>query len=176
VLAEKPNLRVLACGDLRADTGDDYELKSVGGGVLVQDRDHGTVAERDLRIVSRRRPEPRELRDLQFAWRIAKFVKSNAIVLVRDERTIGVGAGQMSRVYSSRLAALKAGDANLEVRGAVLASDAFFPFRDGIDVAAGYGISAVIQPGGSLRDEEIIAAADEHGLAMVFTGMRHFRH
>jgi phosphoribosylaminoimidazolecarboxamide formyltransferase / IMP cyclohydrolase len=176
VLAEKPNLRVLATGDLRADTGDEFELKSIGGGVLVQDRDHGTVAERDLRIVSRRRPEPRELTDLQFAWRIAKFVKSNAIVLARDQRTIGVGAGQMSRVYSSRLAALKAADANLEVRGAVLASDAFFPFRDGIDVAADYGISAVIQPGGSLRDEEIIAAADERGLAMVFTGMRHFRH
>jgi len=176
VLATKAALRVLATGDLLADTGDDYELKSVCGGVLVQDRDTGTLGASDLKVVTDRKPEARELIDLRFAWRVAKFVKSNAIVFARDARTIGVGAGQMSRVYSTRIAAIKAEDEKLEVRGAVMASDAFFPFRDGLDVAAGYGISAVIQPGGSKRDDEVIAAANEHGLAMVFTGMRHFRH
>ena len=126
--------------------------------------------------MSRRRPDARELADLLFAWQVAKFVKSNAIVLARDGATVGVGAGQMSRVYSTRIAALKAADEKLPVRGAVMASDAFFPFRDGIDIAASYGIAAVIHPGGSMRDQEVIAAADEHGMAMVFTGMRHFRH
>ena len=124
---------------------------------------------------TRRQPTPAELADLRFAWRVAKFVKSNAIVLARDQATIGVGAGQMSRVYSTRLAAMKATDEKLAVAGAVMASDAFLPFRDNLDVAAGYGIRAVIQPGGSKRDAEVIAAADEHGMAMVFTGMRHFR-
>jgi phosphoribosylaminoimidazolecarboxamide formyltransferase/IMP cyclohydrolase len=176
VLASKSALRVLATGDLLDDTGDDYEIKSVGGGVLVQDRDSGTLGEHDLKVVTRRSPDARELADLRFAWRVAKFVKSNAIVFARDNHTIGVGAGQMSRVYSTRIAAIKAEDEKLSVRGAVVASDAFFPFRDGLDVAAGYGITAVIQPGGSKRDDEVIAAANEHGLAMIFTGMRHFRH
>ena len=175
-LAAKPDIRVLELGDLTLGSGDDYELRSVNGGVLVQDRDTGTVSASELRQVSRRAPDERELADLRFAWQVAKYVKSNAIVCVRDGATVGVGAGQMSRVYSSRIAALKAADEKLELRGAVLASDAFFPFRDGIDVAAGYGISAIIQPGGSKRDAEVIAAADAHGMAMMYTGMRHFRH
>jgi phosphoribosylaminoimidazolecarboxamide formyltransferase/IMP cyclohydrolase len=134
------------------------------------------VTRSDLKVVTRRQPTEHELDDLLFAWQVCKFVKSNAIVYVRDRSTVGVGAGQMSRVYSSRVAAMKAADEKLEVKGAVMASDAFFPFRDGLDVAAEYGIAAVIQPGGSLRDAEVIAAADEHGMTMVFTGMRHFRH
>ena len=134
------------------------------------------VGSTDLRVVTQRQPTERELGDLLFAWQVCKHVKSNAIVYARDGATIGVGAGQMSRVYSSRVAAMKAADEKLEVRGSVMASDAFFPFRDGLDVAAEYGIAAVIQPGGSLRDAEVIAAADQHGMAMVFTGMRHFRH
>jgi phosphoribosylaminoimidazolecarboxamide formyltransferase / IMP cyclohydrolase len=175
-LAAKPDIRVLELGELAAGVGDDYELRSVAGGVLVQDRDTGTVGADELRQVSARAPSARELADLRFAWQVAKFVKSNAIVCARDGATIGVGAGQMSRVYSSRIAALKAADEGLELRGAVLASDAFFPFRDGVDVAAGFGISAIIQPGGSKRDAEVIAAADAHGMAMLYTGMRHFRH
>jgi phosphoribosylaminoimidazolecarboxamide formyltransferase/IMP cyclohydrolase len=175
-LATKPNIRVLAVGDLSASTGDAYELRSVNGGLLVQDRDRGTIAKADLKVVTRRQPDPRELADLLFAWRVAKMVKSNAIVFARDRQTIGVGAGQMSRVYSTKIAAIKAGDEKLSVKGAVMASDAFFPFRDGLDTAASYGITAVVQPGGSMRDAEVIAAADEHGIAMVFTGMRHFRH
>jgi phosphoribosylaminoimidazolecarboxamide formyltransferase/IMP cyclohydrolase len=175
-LATKANLRVLATGDLAASVGDEPEVKSVTGGLLVQDRDEGRITAADLRVVSKRAPTPAELADLLFAWRVAKFVKSNAIVFARDSATVGVGAGQMSRVYSSRIAAIKAEDEKLTVRGAVMASDAFFPFRDGIDTAAGYGISAVIHPGGSMRDAEVIAAADEHGMAMVYTGMRHFRH
>jgi phosphoribosylaminoimidazolecarboxamide formyltransferase/IMP cyclohydrolase len=175
-LATKANVRVLELGDLAADTGSELEVKSVTGGLLVQDRDEGRITEQDLRVVSKRAPTPSELADLLFAWRVAKFVKSNAIVFARDSATVGVGAGQMSRVYSTRIAAIKAEDEKLQVRGAVMASDAFFPFRDGIDTAAGYGISAVIHPGGSMRDAEVIAAADEHGLAMVYTGMRHFRH
>jgi phosphoribosylaminoimidazolecarboxamide formyltransferase/IMP cyclohydrolase len=176
VLATKPNIRVLAVGDLSASTGDAFELRSVNGGLLVQDRDRGTIAKADLKVVTRRQPDPRELADLLFAWRVAKMVKSNAIVFARDRQTIGVGAGQMSRVYSTKIAAIKAGDEKLAVQGAVMASDAFFPFRDGLDTAASYGITAVVQPGGSMRDAEVIAAADEHGIAMVFTGMRHFRH
>ncbi len=176
VFATKPNLRILALGELGEDTGEDYELRSVGGGLLVQDRDTGRVGPHELKVVSKRQPGAQELADLLFAWRVAKFVKSNAIVFAREGMTVGVGAGQMSRVYSTRIAAIKAADEKLEVRGAVMASDAFFPFRDGIDAAAQHGIAAVIQPGGSLRDEEVIAAADAHGMAMVFTGMRHFRH
>jgi phosphoribosylaminoimidazolecarboxamide formyltransferase/IMP cyclohydrolase len=144
--------------------------------LLVQTRDLGRVTAADVQVVTRRRPSDAELADLLFAWRVCKFVKSNAIVYARNRTTLGVGAGQMSRVYSSRLAAMKAKDEKLEVAGAVMASDAFFPFRDGLDVAAEFGIKAVIQPGGSKRDAEVIAAADEHGMAMVFTGMRHFRH
>jgi phosphoribosylaminoimidazolecarboxamide formyltransferase/IMP cyclohydrolase len=176
VLAGKNNMRVLALGDLAAARNDELELKSVSGGLLVQDRDQGVITPAELRVVSKRQPTDAELRDLLFCWRVAKFVKSNAIVFARDGQTIGVGAGQMSRVYSSRIAAIKAEDGQLAVRGAVMASDAFFPFRDGIDIAAGYGITAVIHPGGSKRDDEVIAAADEHGMAMVYTGMRHFRH
>ena len=176
VLASKPNIRLLLCGDLGASTGDGYELRSVTGGLLVQDRDSGAVGESELRVVSSRQPDRRELADLHFAWRVAKMVKSNAIVFAREGMTLGVGAGQMSRVYSSRIAALKAADEKLELRGAVMASDAYFPFRDGIDIAAAYGITAVVQPGGSKRDADVIAAADAHNMAMVFTGVRHFRH
>ena len=142
----------------------------------MQDRDQGMVGLDDLKVVSKRQPTEQELKDLLFCWKVAKFVKSNAIVYARDGMTIGVGAGQMSRVYSAKIAGIKAADENLEVPGSVMASDAFFPFRDGIDAAAEAGITAVIQPGGSMRDEEVIAAADEAGMAMVFTGMRHFRH
>jgi phosphoribosylaminoimidazolecarboxamide formyltransferase/IMP cyclohydrolase len=175
-LATKPNVRVLLTGALQPELPVERQLHSVGGGVLVQDRDAGRIDVETLRCVTTRQPTDEELRDLAFAWRIAKFVKSNAIVFVRDEATVGVGAGQMSRVYSSRIGAIKAEDAGMSVRGAVMASDAFFPFRDGVDVAASQGVTAVIQPGGSLRDAEVIAAANEHGLAMLFTGMRHFRH
>ncbi|HXZ60183.1 MAG TPA: bifunctional phosphoribosylaminoimidazolecarboxamide formyltransferase/IMP cyclohydrolase [Steroidobacteraceae bacterium] len=176
VLAAKPNVRVLALGDLSTHPGDGRELRSVTGGLLVQSRDLEDLPHGELRVPTRRAPTDAELRDLRFAWTVCRFVKSNAIVLARERATIGVGAGQMSRVYSTRLAAMKAADEKLPVAGAVMASDAFFPFRDNLDVAAGYGIRAVIQPGGSLRDAEVIAAADEHGIAMVFTGMRHFRH
>ena len=142
----------------------------------MQDSDHGEVALADLKVVTTKQPSDAEMEDLLFCWKVAKFVKSNAIVYARDGMTIGVGAGQMSRVYSAKIAGIKAADENLEVKGSVMASDAFFPFRDGIDAAAAAGITAVIQPGGSMRDEEVIAAADEAGMAMVFTGMRHFRH
>jgi phosphoribosylaminoimidazolecarboxamide formyltransferase/IMP cyclohydrolase len=175
-LAAKPNVRVLLTGPLAAQARAERELRSVGGGVLVQDRDAGRIDVAQLKCVTRRAPGDQELRDLAFAWRVCKFVKSNAIVFAQGEATIGVGAGQMSRVYSSRIGAIKAEDAGLTVRGAVMASDAFFPFRDGIEVAASHGVTAVIQPGGSLRDSEVIAAADEAGIAMLFTGMRHFRH
>ena len=179
VLAAKPNLRVLAIGALETtadELHDELELRSVTGGLLLQQRDIARLDASELRIVSRRQPEGRELEDLLFAWTVVQFVKSNAIVFARGGATIGVGAGQMSRLYSTRLAALKAADEKLEVRGAVMASDAFFPFRDGIDVAASFGIAAVIHPGGSVRDQEVIAAADEHGMAMAVTGVRHFRH
>jgi phosphoribosylaminoimidazolecarboxamide formyltransferase/IMP cyclohydrolase len=174
-LGSKPNVRVLALGDLE-QAADGVEIRSVTGGLLAQTRDLGNITAAELQVVSKRPPSEAEVADLLFAWRVCKFVKSNAIVYARDRTTLGVGAGQMSRVYSSRLAALKAADEKLAITGAVMASDAFFPFRDGLDVAAGFGIKAVIQPGGSKRDTEVIAAADEHGMAMVFTGMRHFRH
>jgi len=176
VLATKPNVRVLELGDLPADHGAELEYRSVSGGLLAQSRDLGMVRRADLRVVTARQPTEQQLDDLLFAWQVCKFVKSNAIVYARDLATVGIGAGQMSRVYSSRVAAMKASDEKLEVRGSVMASDAFFPFRDGVDVAAEYGVAAVIQPGGSLRDAEVIKAADEHGVTMVFTGMRHFRH
>jgi len=176
VLAEKKNVRVLACGDWDSERVAGLDYKRVNGGLLVQDRDLGMVDEEQLKVVTQRAPTAQEMRDLLFTWQVAKYVKSNAIVYGRDGMTIGVGAGQMSRVYSARIAAIKAADAGLEVKGSVMASDAFFPFRDGLDSAAEVGISAVIQPGGSMRDEEVIKAADEHGIAMVFTGMRHFRH
>ena len=178
VLATKSNIRVLEVGAWPAEPHRQLEYKRVMGGLLVQDRDVAAQLLRaeQLQIVSQRAPSAAELEDLLFAWRVAACVKSNAIVYARERHTIGIGAGQMSRVYSARIAAIKAADEGLEVRGAVMASDAFFPFRDGIDAAAAAGISAVIQPGGSMRDHEVIAAADEHGMAMVFTGERHFRH
>jgi phosphoribosylaminoimidazolecarboxamide formyltransferase / IMP cyclohydrolase len=176
VLATKPNIRVLLTGTLQQVPAPEMELRSVSGGVLVQDRDAGRIDVDVLAVVTRRQPTAQERRDLAFAWRVCKFVKSNAIVFAREEATVGVGAGQMSRVYSSRIGAIKAEDAGLNVRGAVMASDAFFPFRDGVEIAAQQGVTAVIQPGGSMRDAEVIAAADEAGLAMLFTGMRHFRH
>jgi phosphoribosylaminoimidazolecarboxamide formyltransferase/IMP cyclohydrolase len=167
-------VRVLASGPWPAEPPPRLDLKRVNGGLLVQDADLALTAE--LRVVSARAPSAAERADLEFAWRVAKFVKSNAIVYARDRATVGVGAGQMSRVNSARIAAIKAEQAGIPVAGAVMASDAFFPFRDGIDQAAEAGITAVIQPGGSMRDEEVIAAADAHGMAMLFTGMRHFRH
>ncbi len=174
-LTQKKNVRVMETGAWDAPHAS-LDFKRVNGGLLVQERDIALVPPQDLKLVSDRPPTDNELRDLQFAWRIVKFVKSNAIVYVRDQQTIGVGAGQMSRVYSAKIAAIKAQDEQLEVTGSVMASDAFFPFRDGIDAAHEAGITAVIQPGGSVRDEEVIAAANEFGMAMVFTGMRHFRH
>ena len=174
-VAEKKNVRLLACGQWQSSQPA-FDYKRVNGGLLVQDRDLGMVGADDLKIVTQRQPTAEEIADLLFTWKVAKFVKSNAIVYGKGGRTIGVGAGQMSRVNSARIAAIKAEHAGLEVKGACMASDAFFPFRDGIDNAAKVGISCVIQPGGSIRDEEVIAAADEHGMAMVFTGMRHFRH
>jgi phosphoribosylaminoimidazolecarboxamide formyltransferase / IMP cyclohydrolase len=175
VCARKENVRVLATGGI-APSKLRHEYRSVNGGLLVQSRDESMVEASDLKVVTRRQPSPSELEDLLFAWRVCKFVKSNAIVYAKDRATIGVGAGQMSRVVSTRIAAMKAKDAGLEIEGVAMASDAFFPFRDGIDAAAEFGIKAVIQPGGSVRDPEVIAAADEHGIAMVLTGMRHFRH
>lgn len=175
-LASKPNLRVLECGELMQPPAPTLDLRRVTGGLLVQERDATSLRADALNVVTRRAPDAREMRDLEFAWCVAWYVKSNAIVYARDGQTIGVGAGQSSRVMSARIAGLKAQEADLEVSGAVMASDAFFPFRDGIDAAADAGITAVIQPGGSMRDDEVIAAADEHGLAMVFTAIRHFRH
>jgi phosphoribosylaminoimidazolecarboxamide formyltransferase/IMP cyclohydrolase len=174
VVTAKKNVRLLECGEWAKDPAARFDFKKVNGGMLVQDCD--LALHDELKVVSKRQPTEKEMQDLLFAWRVAKFVKSNAIVYGRDGMTIGVGAGQMSRVNSARIAAIKAEHAGLEVNGSVMASDAFFPFRDGIDNAAAVGIAAVIQPGGSIRDEEVIAAADEHGMAMVFTSMRHFRH
>ncbi len=175
-VAAKQNVRLLECGEFPATRAAAWDYKRVSGGLLVQDIDAAVVLPADLKVVSKRAPTEAELRDLVFAWKVAKFVKSNAIVYVKDRMTIGVGAGQMSRVYSAKIAGIKAADEKLEVPGSVMASDAFFPFRDGIDAAAKAGITAVIQPGGSMRDAEVIAAADEAGMAMVFTGIRHFRH
>jgi len=176
VVAAKANVRLLECGQWPAERVNGLDYKRVNGGLLVQSRDIGMITEADLKVVTKRAPTEQEIHDLIFAWKVAKFVKSNAIVYAKNRQTVGVGAGQMSRVNSARIAAIKAEHAGLSVPGAVMASDAFFPFRDGIDNAAKAGITAVIQPGGSLRDNEVIAAADEAGMAMVFTGMRHFRH
>ena len=175
-LAGKQNVRVLETGPLEPATSPAPELKSVTGGLLAQSRDDGQIDATSLRTVTRRAPTASELADLLFAWRVCKHVKSNAIVFAKEGRTVGIGAGQSSRVVSTRIAAMKAADAKLPVADCVMASDAFFPFRDGLDAAAELGIRAVIQPGGSMRDDEVIAAADERGIAMVFTGMRHFRH
>ncbi|EJE8557784.1 bifunctional phosphoribosylaminoimidazolecarboxamide formyltransferase/IMP cyclohydrolase [Vibrio vulnificus] len=175
VVAAKKNVRLLECGEWTTKTTG-FDVKRVNGGLLVQDRDQGMVSLDDLKVVSKRQPTEEELKDALFCWKVAKYVKSNAIVYSKGDMTIGVGAGQMSRVYSAKIAGIKAADEGLQVEGCVMASDAFFPFRDGIDAAAEAGIKCVIQPGGSMRDEEVIAAADEHGMAMIFTGMRHFRH
>ena len=176
VVAEKKNVRLLACGMWDSQRPNDFDYKRVNGGLLIQDRDNGMVCERDLKMVSKRIPTSREMSDMLFAWKVAKMVKSNAIIYAKNNQTIGVGAGQMSRINSARIAGIKAEHAGLDVVGAVMASDAFFPFRDGIDNAGKAGISCIIQPGGSMRDDEVITAANEHGMAMVFTGMRHFRH
>ena len=173
-VSEKKNVRLLTCGKWSDRAAARYDFKRVNGGLLVQDADIELYKE--LNVVTTRQPSQAEMQDLLFSWKVAKFVKSNAIVYGKDNMTIGVGAGQMSRVNSARIAAIKAEHAGLNVNGAVMASDAFFPFRDGIDQAAAAGIGAVIQPGGSMRDEDVIAAANEHGMAMIFTGMRHFRH
>ncbi|MGM0526313.1 MAG: bifunctional phosphoribosylaminoimidazolecarboxamide formyltransferase/IMP cyclohydrolase [Pseudomonadota bacterium] len=174
-VAEKKNVRLLESGDFQQDEKR-MDYKRVNGGLLVQQADLTDFIADDLKVVSKVQPTDAQMTDLLFCWKVAKFVKSNAIVYAKDGMTIGVGAGQMSRVYSAKIAGIKAADEGLEVPGSVMASDAFFPFRDGIDAAAEAGIKAIIQPGGSIRDDEIIAAADEHGIAMVFTGMRHFRH
>ena len=176
IVAGKPNVRLLSCGEWSADRTSRFDYKRVNGGLLVQDQDLGMVDASELKVVTTLQPTEQEIRDLLFCWEVAKFVKSNAIVYAKDGQTIGIGAGQMSRVYSAKIAGIKAADEGLEVKGSVMASDAFFPFRDGIDSAAAAGIKAVIQPGGSMRDQEVIDAANEHGMAMVFTGMRHFRH
>ena len=183
IIAEKKNLRLLVAGGLPDPTAPGWTVKSVSGGLLVQSRDSAVVEGMELRVVTRRAPTPKELDDMRFAFRVAKHVKSNAIVYARDGATVGIGAGQMSRVDSSRIAARKAEDAAVAAglaapltRGSVVASDAFFPFADGLVSAVEAGATAVIQPGGSMRDDEVIAAADAHGIAMVFTGVRHFRH
>ena len=175
IISAKKNVRVLETGPFAAGSAG-FEFKKVGGGLLVQDSDTGVITADDLEVVTEIAPTPGQIRDMLFAWTVVKYVKSNAIIFCKDNMTIGVGAGQMSRVYSTKIAAIKAADEGLDVKGSAMASDAFFPVRDGIDTAAEYGISAVIQPGGSMRDDEVIQAANEHGLAMVFTGMRHFRH
>ena len=175
-VSAKKNVRLLVTGEWQGSSATGLDYKRVNGGLLVQDHDNGMIGLDDLKVVTKRQPTEDELSDLLFAWKTAKMVKSNAIVYAKGGRTIGVGAGQMSRVNSARIAGIKAEHAGLEVPGSVMASDAFFPFRDGLDNAAAAGIKAVIQPGGSMRDEEVIAAADEAGIAMVFTGMRHFRH
>jgi len=176
VCGAKKNVRVLETGDWPAAAEHGFDFKKVSGGLLVQNTDLGRITAGDLKVVTKKTPTPEQVKDLLFAWTVVKYVKSNAIIFCKDGMTVGVGAGQMSRVYSTKIAAIKAADEGLEVTGSVMASDAFFPFRDGIDAAAGTGIAAIIQPGGSMRDEEVIEAANEHGLAMVFTGMRHFRH
>jgi phosphoribosylaminoimidazolecarboxamide formyltransferase/IMP cyclohydrolase len=176
VLATKPNIRALVTGRWHDAPIGTIQLRSIGGALLVQDVDAGEIDPADVKVVSRRAPTEREMKDLMFAWKVVRFVKSNAIVFCKDTTTIGIGAGQMSRIYSTRIATIKAADAGLAVKGSVMASDAFFPFRDNVDAAADHGATAIIQPGGSVRDAEVVKAADEHGLAMVFTGMRHFRH
>lgn len=176
VVAAKKNVRLLQTGEWPAAGSAGFDFKKVSGGLLVQGSDLGVITEGDLKVVTDLAPTPDQIQDMLFAWTVVKYVKSNAIIFCKNNMTIGVGAGQMSRVYSTRIAAIKAADEGLEIKGSVMASDAFFPFRDGIDAAAETGISAIIQPGGSMRDNEVIESANEHGLAMVFTGMRHFRH
>ncbi len=184
VLASKPNVRVLKMGvplmgnpaDLDLAGRNEFDFKRVGSGLLIQSSDHHVLSEKDLNVVTLKQPSPAQLKDLLFAWRVANYVKSNAIVFCHDGMTMGVGAGQMSRLDSARIASIKAKEAGLQLQGSVVASDAFFPFRDGLDVVVSAGATAVIHPGGSMRDQEVIDAANEHGIAMVFTGVRHFRH
>ena len=176
VLKDKQNIRLLNCGALPEAPTTQLDFKRVNGGLLVQDTDARLIEQSELKVVTERAPTEQEMADLMFAWKVGKFVKSNAIVYAKENQTIGIGAGQMSRVYSARIAGIKAADEGREVKGSVMASDAFFPFRDGIDAAASSGITAVIQPGGSMRDQEVIDAANQAGIAMVFTGVRHFRH
>ena len=175
VLSDKENIRVLVCGSL-SKPKPTLDFKSISGGLLVQDKDLGQLDIKDLKCVTKIQPTPEQIKDLLFAWKVAKCVKSNAIVYAKNLMTIGIGAGQMSRIYSAKIAGIKATDESLVVEGSVMASDAFFPFRDGIDAAAKAGIKAIIHPGGSLRDKEVIDAANEHDIAMIFTGMRHFKH
>jgi phosphoribosylaminoimidazolecarboxamide formyltransferase/IMP cyclohydrolase len=175
VLSDKENIRVLVC-DSHSKPKPALDFKSISGGLLVQDKDLGQLDIKDLKCVSKIQPTPEQIKDLLFAWKVAKCVKSNAIVYAKNLMTIGIGAGQMSRIYSAKIAGIRAKDESLAVEGSVMASDAFFPFRDGIDAAAKAGIKAIIHPGGSLRDKEVIDAANEHDIAMVFTGMRHFKH
>ena len=174
MLEEKKNLRLLTVANGKAQN--DFDFKRVGGGILVQTPDIQLCSEADLRVVTKRQPTSEQIADMMFAWNVARFVKSNTIVYAKGGMTLGVGAGQMSRVDSARIAAIKAEEAGLSLEGSVAASDAFFPFRDGLDVVVDAGATAVIQPGGSIRDDEVIAAADERGIVMVFTGERHFRH
>jgi phosphoribosylaminoimidazolecarboxamide formyltransferase/IMP cyclohydrolase len=176
ITASKKNVRVLETGAWSDSPVAGFDFKKVSGGLLVQNTDLGVITDDDLTVVTDKAPTPEQVQDMLFAWTVVKYVKSNAIIFCKDHMTIGIGAGQMSRVYSTKIAAIKAADEGLAVKGSVMASDAFFPFRDGIDAAAEHGIAAIIQPGGSMRDDEVIQAANEHGLAMVFTGMRHFRH
>jgi len=175
-LRGKTNIRVLESGKLRETPCGGLQLHQIAGGMLVQDRDIASVSRSELTVVTERVPTDREVTDALLAWKVAKFVKSNAIVYCRDGATLGIGAGQTSRVMSAQIAALKAAEGGLGLRGAAMASDAFLPFRDGIDAGATHGVEVIIQPGGSVRDEEVIAAANEHGMAMLFTRMRHFRH
>ena len=174
-LSSKKNIRVLKA-DISVEDQYPGVIKKVSGGILIQDDDHKKINANDLRCVTEREPSKEEINDLLFAWKVAKFVKSNAIVYVKNKQTIGIGAGQMSRVISAEIANLKAKEEGLDVTNASMASDAFFPFRDGIDKAALSGISSIIQPGGSIKDKEVIEAANEHNIAMMFTGIRHFRH
>jgi phosphoribosylaminoimidazolecarboxamide formyltransferase/IMP cyclohydrolase len=183
IFANKKNLRLLTTGGLADAAAAGQTIRQVAGGYLVQDKDTGRVSMDDLKVVTKKQPSEQEMKDLMFAWTVAKHVKSNAIIYVKDGATVGVGAGQMSRVDSTRIAARKAEDMAQELglaapltQGSVVASDAFFPFADGLITAAEAGATAIIQPGGSMRDHDVITAADEAGLAMVFTGMRHFRH
>jgi phosphoribosylaminoimidazolecarboxamide formyltransferase/IMP cyclohydrolase len=176
IIASKKNVRLLVCGEIDRGKSQGFDFKRVNSGLLIQDKDNMMITRDDLKIVTKKIPTDEEFEEMIFAWKIAKMVKSNAIVYTKNNRTIGVGAGQMSRINSARIAGIKADHAGLKVKGSIMASDAFFPFRDGIDNAGKIGISCVIQPGGSVRDEEVIAAANEHNIAMVFTGIRHFRH
>tara|TARA_R110000772_G_scaffold26516_2_gene68338 strand:+ start:893 stop:2464 length:1572 start_codon:yes stop_codon:yes gene_type:complete len=176
VVSAKPNVRLLTCGEWSQTQSESLDYKRVNGGLLVQNLDTGLITAADLTVVTKRKPSPAEIEDMLFAWKVVKYVKSNAIVYVKNQQTIGIGAGQMSRVYSARIASIKAADENLEVAGSVMASDAFFPFSDGVEAAAEAGITAVIQPGGSVKDQLVIDAADAANMAMAFTGMRHFRH